>query len=437
MELGREGLLCDFHLHADERKVIEQVLGAYGITPVLDSSIEDRKIRFDVNGLSFSLAEELVKLATGTFFVPLAPKQLLVLADTKENRKKYERRLEEQFVAKGLTSREITDMQGIAKMIFRVKHGINQDSHGRMIVQSPETELKVMKEAYQELFAGHSEMWIEVRVYEVDQSKDTNAGVMSPNSATLFNVQSEINSVLANNATLVQEIISSGLASAGDYTAILAALLATGEVSGTVFNSPFVLFGGGLTETGVEWNTTGANMLLNSSDVRSLSRMRLRVLNDEEATFRSGERYPILSASYTGLSGSTSSGSSALTVPQVQYQDLGLTLKVRPSIENQSEVALSLDLTVSALAGSSINSVPVLANRQYSGDMTVHFGKSALITSVISRQDAQAIIGYPGLGATDRQNDATHVELVVLVTPHLLRIAHPESDGARWLLPVH
>ncbi len=278
---------------------------------------------------------------------------------------------------------------------------------------------------------------MEVHVYEIDRTKDTNAGITPPNSITLFNVRSEINSLIANNSTLVQEIISSGLASAGDYTAILAALLASGEISGTVFNNPFVLFGGGLTETGVEWNTTNANMLLNSSDVRSLNRMQLRVLDHQEATFRSGERYPIVSSRYTALSGTSSSSSSTVTVPEVQYQDLGLTLKLTPSIENADRVALSVDLKVSSLAGSSINDVPVLANRQYSGDIVVHFGNSALITSVISRQDALAISGYPGFGATDRQKDATSVELVVLVTPHLLRLSHTDPAGTMWLLPVH
>ncbi len=435
--LKPRSVLCDFNLHTDERSVIDQVLSAYGIQPTVDSSISSRQIRFDVAQLTFADAANLLKLATGTFFVALSRTQVLVLLDTKEDRGKYERLLEEQIFVPGLTSAELTEMQGAAKTIFGIEHGISQDNQGRTVVRAPEAELTAMNGAYQELFTGHSELWIEVHVYEVDRTKDTNAGITPPNSVTLFNVRSQINSLIANNSTLVQEIISSGLASAGDYTAILAALLASGEISGTVFNNSFVLFGGGLTETGVEWNTTSAKMLLNSSDVRSLNRMQLRVLDHEEATFRSGERYPIMTSSYTALSGTSSSSSSTVEVPQVQYQDLGLTLKVRPSIENQDQVALSVDLKVSSLAGSSINDVPVLANRQYSGDIVVHFGNSALITSAISQQDVLAISGYPGLGATDRQDNSTSVELVVLVTPHLLRISHPETDGTMWLLPVH
>ena len=437
LELRPRSVLCAFNLHTDERSVIDQVLRAYGIQPTVDGSVNNKQIRFDTDQLTFADAADLVKLATGTFFVALSPTQAFVLLDTKENRMKYERQLEEQIYIPGLTGAELTEMQGAANTIFGSEHGISQDSQGRTIVRAPEAELAAIDGAFQELLAGHSELWIEVHVYEIDRTKNNNAGITLPNSVTAFNVQSEANSVIANNSSLVQEIIASGLASSGDTTAILEALLAAGALSGTVFNSPFVLFGGGLTETGVEWNTTSANMLLNSSDVRSLNRMQLRVLDHEEATFRSGERYPVMTSSYAALSGSSSSSSSTLTVPQVQYQDLGLTLKVRPSIENQDRVALSVDLKVASLAGSSINNVPVLANRQYSSDIEVHFGNSALITSALSRQDVRAINGYPGPGATDRRDDATNVELVVLVTPHLVRMTHPEAAGAMWLLPIH
>jgi len=433
IELRPKKMLCDFNVSTDERGVIEQVLGAYGIDPTVDSSIIGKRIRFDVNRVAFADAADLLKLTTGTFFVALSPTQVLVLLDTKEHRAQYERQLEEQVSVPGLTSTELAEMQGAAKTIFGIEHALSQDNQGTAILRGPSAELEAMNGAYQELFAGHSELLIEMDVYEIDRIKDTTANVTLPNTATLFNVQSQINSVIANNSTLVQEIISSGIASAGDYVAILAALLASGEVSGTVFNNPFVLFGGGLTETGVELNTTSANMLLNSSYVRSLDRMQLRVLDHEEATFRSGERYPIITSSYKALGGSSSSSVSSVTVPQVQYQDLGLTLKVKPSIEDQIQVALSVDLRVSSLAGSTINNIPVLTNRQYSGAIMVHFGNSALITSVISHQDVGEIIGY----TMDQANDSSSVELIVLVTPHLLRATHTRSVGAMRLLPVH
>lgn len=425
---------CRFDLHTDSRGVIQQVLGAYGINADLDDSVVHRQIPFESTLQRFDDAMDLLKLATNTFIVPLDTTHALVLADTKQNRAQYERLMERKIAIPGVNSSEIEEMHTIANSIFDAQHKIAEDGRSGVIVRAPEAKLDAMSQLYKDLFVGHSELLLEVHVYEIDHSRDREAGLDPPTSTTLFNAQSEINSIISSNSTLVQEIISSGLASSGDYTAILAILLASGELSGTVFNNPFALFGGGLTETGVEWNTTTANLLLNSSDVKSLTQMQLRVTDHQEAKFRSGERYPVLTASYSALGGTSSS---TVTVPQVQYQDLGLTLKVKPSIENEKSVALDLDLQVASLQGSSINDVPVLNNRQYTGTVDVHFGNSALITSAVSRQDVVSIGGYPIPGGTSREKDQTSVELVVTVTPHLLRFVHAESASPMWLLPVH
>jgi len=55
--------------------------------------------------------------------------------------------------------------------------------------------------------------------------------------------------VISQNSSLVQQIISSGLASAGDYAAIAAILIASGEVTGSILTQPFATFGNGLTLT--------------------------------------------------------------------------------------------------------------------------------------------------------------------------------------------
>jgi type II secretory pathway component GspD/PulD (secretin) len=348
----------------------------------------------------------------------------------------------ETFSFPGLNANELNDMQNIARTVFGAERSVAEPGQSKMTVRSPGAQVEEMNQAFAELLAGRSEILLDVAVYEFDKTRSPNVGVVLPNSATLFNAKSEINSIIANNSTLVDEIISSGLASAGDYTAILAILLASGELSGTVFNSSLVLFGGGWTETGTEWNTTSANMLLSSSDVRSLNQMQLRVLDQEEATFRSGERYPIMTSSYTALA--SGSSSSTATTPQIQYEDLGLTLKVKPHIEGENEVSLDLNLKVESLAGSTINDIPALASRQYTSVVSLRLGESALVASAMSKEDSLAITGIPGLSeipglhnATDRQDTTDSLDLVILVTPHIVRLTHREAAGAMLFLPLH
>lgn len=45
--------------------------------------------------------------------------------------------------------------------------------------------------------AGQGELQLDVRMYEVDKTRETNAGVVLPSSMTVFNLSSEINSILA------------------------------------------------------------------------------------------------------------------------------------------------------------------------------------------------------------------------------------------------
>jgi type II secretory pathway component GspD/PulD (secretin) len=439
--LAPDNIRRSFHLRADEQNLIRQVLNAYGIQVAMDSSVRSQIVPFDVDDVDFAEASSMVKLATDTFFVPLDSKLALAAADTMANRTQYERQVMETFTFPGLSANELADMQNIARNLFGAEYSVIEAGPGKMTVRSPRPQVEAMHRAYAELLAGRSEIQLDVAVYEVDKTRSPNVGVVLPNSATLFNAKSEINSIIANNSTLVNEIISSGLASAGDYTAILAILLASGELSGTVFNSSLVLFGGGWTETGAEWNTTSANLLLSSSDVRSLNQMQLRVLDQEEATFRSGERYPIMISSYTALA---SNSSSTATTPQVQYEDLGLTLKVKPHIEGENEVSLDLNLKVESLAGSTINDIPVLANRQYTSVVSLRLGESALVASSMSKEDSLAITGIPGLSeipglhnATDRQDTTDSLDLVILVTPHIVRVTHREAAGAMLLLPLH
>jgi hypothetical protein len=262
----------------------------------------------------------------------------------------------------------------------------------------------------------------------------------------------------------VQQIISSGLASPGDFAAIAAILIASGEVTGSILTQPFATFGNGLTLTGLTSNGITGNLSLNMTDTRSLDQVQLRLEDNAEGTIRSGTRYPITTSSYSSIAASsvnipgiTSAGlssvlsglgisanslASAQPIPQVQYQDLGLTLKVTPRIERNDDVVLKLDLKIQALQGASLNGLPVLTNRSYTADIHLRGGASALVVGDLTRQESNAVSGTPGLeelpgfsalSATTKEFDVSN--LAILVTPHILRRRHSALTGPVIPLP--
>ena len=94
-------------------------------------------------------------------------------------------------------------------------------------------------------------------------------------------------------------------------------------------------------------------------------------------------------------------------MPQVQYQDLGLTLKVTPNVMRNSDVALNIDLKIDALAGSSINNVPVLNNRAYQGVVTLRQGETVVVAGELDKSEMRNISGMPGLSEIPGLNDVT------------------------------
>ena len=467
IELQAKPGVQSFHIRTSKRNLIQQVLQAYGIQPTLDDSVDGQMVRYDVDDVDWSAARRALGLATGTFLIPLDPVRALVAKETKLNHDKLDRLAVETVYLPGMSSGEMTELANATKNVFGLRNAVADVSRGTLTMRGRPEELTALNTTLKTLMEGRSEVQLDVRMFEVDRTKAVNLGVILPNQTTLFNVYSEARNILNSNASTVQEIISSGLAAPGDWEAILAILIASGQLSNTVLTSPFGIFGGGLSMTGVVYQGGSLNMQLNSSDVRALDQLQLRVLDHEEATIKAGERYPIETSSYSslgatqnlnipglsnaglsstlqnlGINASQLAAASQLQVPQVEYQDIGLSLKVTPSVAGKDRVFLKLDLTLTSLAGSSINSLPVLTNRDYNAQTTIPLGESVLLVSSLTRQESDAVTGIPGVSelpgfqsTTNKNSNLDVGELAIVISPHLVRsVNHPTQKMI--LLPV-
>jgi general secretion pathway protein D len=455
-----------FHMRADGLNLLRQVLSAYGIAPSFDSSVSSQAVRFDVDDVDYHQAQQLLRLQTDTFFVPLDPHRVLVAKDTRANRQLYERLLLETIYLPGLNTQELTDVSNLARNVLEITQVAAAPGQNTLTVRGPETHLALFNKTLHGLMDGRSQVLLDVRIYEIQRMRTTNIGVQLPQQFTAFNLNSEIQQVLNNNQSLIQQIISSGLANANDLQAIAAILLASGQISGSsILNQPFAVFGGGLTATGLTLGTTTLNMALNTSDSRAIDQLQLRLQDQEPGDILAGMHYPIIQSSYSNLTGGgvnipglnsagLSSQLAALglntsslnnqTIPQIQYQDLGLQLKATPFIHHDQSVSLKLDLKVQALGGTSINDIPILTNRQFTAALDLKDGASALVTSDLSTQEANAISGLPGLSeipglqsTTNKNVQKSADELVIVITPHVVRMPHTSGASQVMLLPTH
>lgn len=437
-----------FHLHTTQREIIQKVFKQYGIDATLDETIRGNVVRLDLDDATFAEASRAVSLLSNSFFEPIDAHRVLVALDTQENRQHYTREGVETVYLAGLTPTEMTDMGNLAKNVFEVLQSNVDPTAGTLTIKAPESKLTAFNSTLESLMAGKSQVLIDVRLIQLAHTRTRNTGATPPQQVTAFNVYAEEQSILNANQDLVQQIISSGLAAPGDTLAILGILLASGQVSSSLFANGLAVFGGGITQSALSPGPTKVILSLNSSDSRELDEYQLHLGDGEEGTLRNGSRYPIMTSSFSSagasalnIPGLTSAGNSSslssilsslggagASIPQIQYEDLGLTLKATPRVMRSGDVALTIDLKISALAGTSVNDVPVLANRAWSGVVTIPENQAAVVASELDRQESRAISGVPGLSEIPGLNNVTGKDvetnnstLLIVMTPHVIR----------------
>jgi hypothetical protein len=292
-----------FHIHSSSgRQILEQVLTAYGLSPSIDSSVNVSRTSFDADDIDYAQAASLLQLATDSFFVPLDPKRILVAKDTKDNRERFQRQMLETVYLPGLTPEEVKGVGDMARTLFDVQQ-VTVQTNGTMTVRAPESRLVALNHTIVGLLDGRAQVDVEVRLIEIDTSHTTNIGVQMPQQFSAFNVESEVQGIINSNQSLVQQIVANGLAPAGDLEAIVAVLIASGQVTSPLLNEAFGIFGNGLTLTGVTIPAVTANLALNSSDSRLLEDIHMQLQDKDPGTVTIGEKYPIETSSYSGLTG--------------------------------------------------------------------------------------------------------------------------------------
>jgi general secretion pathway protein D len=443
-----------FHTRGDSRQLIQQVFQAYGVMAMLDDSLRSVITRIDVDDVDFRQATTILSMLTNSFYVPLDAHHVLVASDTRDNRQKYEREQEETLYLQGLSDDEMKEVESVAKNVFEITQATTSLGSRTITLRAPPSTLAAFNNTMQSLLDGKSQVLLDIRMIQVAHTNDRNTGMQFPQTITAFNVFAEEQSLLNQNASLVQQIISSGLASPSDPLAILGILIASGQVSSSLFANGFAVFGGGLTQSAITTPGTTLNLNLNTSDSRELDQIQFRLQDGEKATLKEGERYPIQTSSFSSLSpnvgsipgltgaGSSSSLGSLLSslsstvpnIPMVQYEDLGLTLEATPKVLRNDDVALDINMKLDALSGTSIDGNPVLDNRAYASTVTIKEGQAAVVATEVDKSQSLAISGTPGISEIPGMNDLTgkdlqqdYATIVIVMTPHVLR--GPQSAG--------
>ena len=443
--------LREFHFRGDSHALLTQVAGAYGVSAELDESVLSRRVHFDLDSVDFYAAMRAVCDVTGAFWVPLSEKQIFLARDNAENHRQFDHMGMRTFSVPGATTtQELNEMTTLLRTIFDIRFVAQQPQSGTLVVRAPAGVLDAATELLESFGANRPQVMLDVQVFEIDHQLTRDMGIHIPNNFTLINIPAGAIAALAgltgglggqNIQSLINQLISSGGINQANSQGVAGLISQLAGQQNSIFSQPYATFGGGLTLMGLSLGTLSAELSLNESWVKTLERSTLRAAQGNEATFRMGSRYPILNASFApvfntpAISSVLQNGSFQAPFPSFSYKDLGLTFKVKPTVYANSDVGLAFEMDFRTLAGQSLNGVPVIANREYKGNVTLVNGEPAVVAGSVSQSEQLTMNGIPGMGVVPGINkilvsngkmDETD-ELLVVITPHVVDQSRGQS----------
>jgi type II secretory pathway component GspD/PulD (secretin) len=288
----------DFNYRGPARGAYLDLARQFGLLALFDDDATNAQIRFQVSGVDFRKASDLLGEQTGTFLRALDSRTFLVVNDTQQKRREYMPQIERTLLLPESEKpeqmneivRAVRDVAGLTHTQF--------DTRSRTLtVRGAERDVALATALVRQLEQPRGEVMLEIDLIEVDRNSAETLGFVPPSSAQIFSL-SQQQLQLAQQSTnglvqVIQALFGTPAAFAGSSTQQISSLLGSGATSLSALVPPLLAFGGGQTIWLYTLPGATANFASQLSAVLSAQRILLRAEDGEPASFFVGERYPI------------------------------------------------------------------------------------------------------------------------------------------------
>jgi type II secretory pathway component GspD/PulD (secretin) len=390
-----------FHLRGDVKTLYAAVAHEFGYKAVLDRDLVNAPsttLRFDIDNENYEDALHMLEAATNTFIVPVSETVLFAATDSQQKRREYEPAAEEAFlIPQRSTVQEAQELLQAVQQSLEIRQAVLDPGKRMMLLRGPYSRVRIAGAILQQLLGYKPQVAIEIELITFDKSKSRSWGLGLMTTSNLVNFgASPTPGVTWENPSSI---------------------------------SNFLTFGGGTTFLGIGF--TGATIFANATEGEATSLMRssITVVDGQAATFHVGDKYPIPSQQFSGVTPGIGS------IPSMTFEDLGIVLKITPAIHSIEEVSLDLSAEFKALGTTTSNGIPSITDKKLEAKVRVNTADWVVVAGLVSRTDAVTLGGIPGLmtlpviGGLFRSNTkmTDFSEALILIKTTVLSM--PPADG--------
>jgi type IV pilus assembly protein PilQ len=167
------------------------------------------------------------------------------------------------------------------------------------------------------------------------------------------------------------------------------------------------------------------NAMVSKGRAQILATPKLVTVNNKEADLTIGETYPIVYST------------SVFGGQNVQYVDIGVHLRLTPTIGADGTVTAELHPEYSELVGFTPSGYPIVANRKIDSTLRVGDNDTIVLGGLMRDTSSQTISKIPGLSEIpiigklfqNKQTSHERDEIVFLITPHVIYPGGPAPHG--------
>ncbi|HEU4982120.1 MAG TPA: cohesin domain-containing protein [Acidobacteriaceae bacterium] len=403
-------------IHAvEDSKVVYQTVGKMaGINVLFDPDYNSKRIQVDLANTDLYNALRIIGVVSGTFWQAITPNTIFVAQNTRAKRLELQEQAVQTFYLTNIAQQnDFTDIQTALRNMFQGAKIFGVASQDAIIMRATPDELLLAQKLIDDLDKAKPEVVVDVAVLEVSRNWERNIGIQLPQTATVGFQASNFNETNNNNG--------------GSTTGGSTNNNNNNSSNGLTLNSFAHLNG---TNFAVSIGQAQANLLLTNSSTKILQNPRIRASDGQEATLKIGERIPIATGSYQ--TGAATAIVSSLVNTQFQYLDVGVNIKIKPTVHYDKDVTLKLNIEVSSQNGSTnIGGItePIITQRTVDQTIRLKEGEANILGGILQRQTSDSETGVPGLARLPLlkyifgDNDKTQRDdqIVFLLIPHVVR----------------
>ena len=399
----------DFALSGTARQLFEQVTRTYGLDVVFDGDYDtspvppDRVFRLNLTAATWQEALHVMQVITNSFLAPLSEKLLMAVRDTPQKRTEQEPNMAVMVpIPEGLA--DSAELARAIQQVMELQKFAVDVTHKTAYMRGPISKVKPAIMLFNQMAERRGQVVIEVELFETLIGSTLDYGIPLPTKGNIVHLARVWNF----------------LAPVSSVTSLLRT------------------FGGGTSLFGL--GVADAQVFASMSHNQASSKLKaeVRTIDNFPATFTVGDKYPIITNQYIGGAGQT--GTRFSPPPSIQFEDLGLTLKITPRVHSLDEVSLDIESEFKVLTGQSLNGIPVISTRKYQGHVRLRAGEWAIVAGLVTMSDTNSrggipiVSAIPGLGS--RSKESRRGQTLLVIRPRLVTAPATETVLAPlWVGP--